>query len=191
MPLHDGVYRPGVDHPVLTPVGGAAEEEPPSRLSNGPPPDDVTSLEQVFPGLKDAPATAAILAPIDGFLGIGALADKANLEATTAMYRLQTEQIKAVDPTFVDEQILPPGGIAGLSPQGRNNLIDGLRMTRAATLYRFRGDIGPLQVETLQFLRRQVDTAYAKGVKAYDSEEPTPRLSREEAIRNYIDESVR
>ena len=85
MPLDDGVYHPGSDdaHVILT--GGSAEEEP-SRRSNGPP-DDYTRLEDVFPGLSDAPGLGIPLEPIDGFLGVSALADEANLEATMAQYR--------------------------------------------------------------------------------------------------------
>jgi hypothetical protein len=55
------------------------------------------------------------LAPIDGFLGIGAMANAANLGATMLQYRYLIAQITAVDPRFVDWEILPPGGIAGLS----------------------------------------------------------------------------
>ena len=62
--------------------------------------------------------------------------------------------IKAVDPTFVDAAMLPKDGIAGLSWPERNTLIDDLSMTRAATLYRLRGDVGPLQVETCGFCKR-------------------------------------
>ena len=34
-------------------------------------------------------------------------------------------------------------------------------MERAAAYYRMRGDVGPLQVETLRFLQDAVDAAYA------------------------------
>jgi hypothetical protein len=78
-----------------------------------------------------------------------------------------------------------------LSWQGRNNLIDDLRMTWAATLYRMRGDIGPLQVETLRFLQKAVDEAYAEGVKKYDEGRLKMNLSRGEAIGNYVDRWVR
>jgi hypothetical protein len=121
------------------------------------------------------------LAPIDGFLGISASADAANLIA----------QIKAVDPSFVDNELLPPGGIAGLSWQGRNNLIDDLRMERAVTFYEVLGDAGPLQVETLRFLQKTVDDAYANAVKEYDAGRLKSYLSREEAVGNDVDRNVR
>jgi hypothetical protein len=73
--LDDGVYRPGSgDDPHVVLTGGAEEEEPPRR-SNGPP-DDYTRLEDVFPSLRDAPGLTIPLAPIDGFLGVSALATR-------------------------------------------------------------------------------------------------------------------
>jgi hypothetical protein len=189
LPLGDGVYRPGVDdrHIILT---GGAEEEEASRRSNGPP-DDYTRLEDVFPGLREAPGLAIPLAPIDGFLGVSAVSDEANLEATLGQYRALVEDIGQVDPTFVDDELLPPGGVAGLSWRGRANLINHLLMERAAAYYRVRGDVGFLQVETLRFLQNAVDAAYEGAVAAADAGRLQPRLSREEAIGNRVDFIVR
>jgi hypothetical protein len=166
------------------------EEEEPSRRSNGPP-DDFTRLEDVFPGLRDAPALAIPLAPIDGFFGVSALADEANLEATLGQYRALVADIKQVDPSFVDQELLPPDGIAGLTWPARTNLINNLRMQRAVAYYRILGDAGPLQVETLRFLQAAVDAAYEKAVSEADAGRLQPRLSREEAIGNWVDYAVR
>jgi hypothetical protein len=190
LPLDDGVYRPDVDHSVLLPAGGAEDDEALPFGSNGPP-DDFTSLQEVFPGLRDAPALAIPLAPIDGFLGITASANTANLDATMMQYRYLIAQIRTVKPGFVDDELLPPGGIAGLSWQGRVNLLDDLRMERAAAFYTVRGEVGPLQVETLRFLQDAVDSAYANGVNEYNAGRLQPRLSREEAIGSYVDAMVR
>ena len=190
LPLDDGVYRPGVADPFLIPAGGPEEDEAPRRGSNGPP-DDVTSLQEVFPGLKNAPGLAIPLAPIDGFLGISAPADAANLDGTMLQYRYLIAQIKAVDPSFVDEELLPAGGVAGLTWQGRANLINHLRMQRAAAFYNFRGDVGSLQVETLRILLEAVNRAYAEGAEKYDTGRLQSRLSRAEAIGNYVDVEVR
>jgi hypothetical protein len=187
-PIDDGVSRPGVDSARITLTGGGAEEEP-SR-SNGPP-QDVTTLEQVFPGLKDTPGLTAMLEPMDGFLGVSALAEDANAEATVALYQQLVDQIREIDPNADVSQFMPPGGIDGLSWQERANLIDGLRMQRAAEYYNMRGDIGPLQVETLQFLQKNVDTAYDKAVAKADAGLLQQRLSREEAIGNEVDYAVR
>lgn len=189
LPLDDGVYRPGSDdaHVILT---GGAEEEEPSRGSNGPP-DDYTRLEDVFPGLSNAPGLSIPLAPIDGFLGVSALADEANLEATTVQYRQLIADIKRVDPAFADQELLPSGGIAGLSWQGRTNLINSLLKQRAAACYRSPGDVGPLQVETLRFLQDAVDAAYANAVSAADAGRLEPGLSRQQAIGDSVDREVR
>ena len=64
-------------------------------------------------------------------------------------------------------------------------------MARAAANYRMRGDVGPLQVETLRFLRTAVDAAYQDAVSAADAGRLQPRLSREEAIGNRVDFVVR
>jgi hypothetical protein len=98
-----------------------------------------------------------------------ALADAANLEATLGQYRALVKEIKQIDLSFVHSELLPPDGIAGLTWQGRDNLINSLRMQRAAAYYRMRGDVGPLQVETLRFLRDAVDAAYEEAVSAADA----------------------
>jgi hypothetical protein len=189
LPLDDGVYRPGADDPRVILTGGA-EEEAESRRSNGPP-DDYTRLEDVFPGLSDAPGLAIPLAPIDGFLGVSALAEDANLEVALGEYRALVREIKQIDPTFANEELLPAGGIAGLTWQGRNNLINNLRMARAIAYYRMRGDVGPLQVETLRFLQDAVDAAYEEAVSAADAGRLQPRLSRAQAIGTRMDSIVR
>jgi hypothetical protein len=189
LPLDDGVYRPGSDDPHVILVGGA-EEEAESRGSNGPP-DDYTRLEDVFPGLKEAPGLAIPLAPIDGFLGFTAPADEADAEFVWGQYWGLIHQIKQVDPTFKDEELFPPGKIDGLTRQGRTNLINHLRMVRATAYYRMRGEVGFLQVETLRFLQDAVDAAYPEAIAAADAGRLQPRLSREEAIGNQVDSRVR
>ena len=82
---------------------------------------------------------------------------------------LLSSDIKQVDPTFADDELFPPGGIDGLTWQGRTNLINNLRMQRAAAYYRILGDVGPLQVETLRFLQDAVDDAYEEAVSEADA----------------------
>jgi hypothetical protein len=131
------------------------------------------------------------LAPVDGFLGASAVADEANLEGTQGQYWALVREIKQIDPSFSDDELLPPGGIAGLTWQGRTNLINNLRMARAVAYYRMRGDVGRLQVETLRFLQDAVDAAYKEAVSAADAGRLQPRLSRQEAIGNQVDSRVR
>jgi hypothetical protein len=189
LPFDDGVYHPGADHPVLIDVGGAEEDEEP-RGSNFPPPD-FTQLYQAFPILRDNPALVVPLAPFDHFLGITELTDEANQEATEAQRRLLLAEIKTIDPSFLGQDLMPAGGIAGMSWQERDDLIDGFRMQLAAVYYRVRGDIRPLQRETLRFLQKAVDKAYAEGVAEFNAGGLATRLSREEAIGNFVDVLVR
>jgi hypothetical protein len=190
LPLGDGVFRPDVDAPRLILAGGAEEEETAPRRSNGPPPD-FTILEDVFPQLKEAPGLGVAVAPVANFLGVTGAADEANLEATMGQYWSLLHQIKQIDPSFVDNELLPPDGIAGLTWQGRNNLIDGLRMARAGAFYQRRGDIRPLQVETLRFLQKTVDKAYDQAVALADAGRLNPKLSRNRAIGIEMDGLVR
>ncbi len=191
--LDDGVYRPDRDAPSLLLTGGPEDAEEGFRqgIGGNEPPYDFMSLTELFPGLKNEPDLAVPLAPIDGFLGISGAANAANLDATMVEYHNLMAQIRAVDPTAYDDELLPAGGIAGLTWQGRNNLIDGLRMQRAVAFYKLRGDIGPLQVETLKFLQGAVDSAYEQAEKLYEARQLPVRLSRAEAIGNYVDVQVR
>jgi hypothetical protein len=100
-------------------------------------------------------------------------------------------EIKAIDPSFVNQELMPPGGIDGMSWQQRDNLINGLRMQLAAAYYKVHRDIRPLQRETLRFLQKAVDKFYAKGVDEYEAGRLKTSLSREEAIGNFIDPRVR
>jgi len=188
--LDDGVYRPEINRPFLMQTGGVEEDDEPPFRSNGPP-AEVRSLMDVFPGLRDAPILAVPSAPLDGLLGISAPGDAANLTLTMLEYNRLIAQIRAVDPRFVDWEILPDGGFAGLSWQARARLLNNLRIECAVTLYRVRGDIRPLQVETLRFLQGAVDRAYSEAVIRFNAGRLQPRLSPEEAVGNYIDGQVR
>ena len=189
LPLDDGVYRPGAT--TRTSSWLAARRKRRSRAGRTGRRTITRRLEDVFPGLKEAPGLAIPLAPIDGFLGFSAAADEADAEVVWGEYWGLIHQIKQVDPTFKDEELFPPGKIDGLTRQGRTNLINHLRMVRAAAYYRMRGEVGFLQVETLRFLQDAVDAAYAEAVAAADAGRLRPRLSREEAIGNWIDLRVR
>jgi hypothetical protein len=131
LPISDGVYRPGTDRPQVSLTGGGSAEE--SRPASEPPPD-VRTLESIFPGLRTNSAAEILLAPVDAFIGFSEAADAANLEATMGQYKSLVEDIKRLDPTFADQELLPEGGIAGLSWEGRANLIDGLRMRLASLI---------------------------------------------------------
>ncbi|QCI79400.1 hypothetical protein E6W36_07100 [Hankyongella ginsenosidimutans] len=78
-----------------------------------------------------------------------------------------------------------------LTTEGRAQELNDLRMIRAAALYTERGNPDALQVETLRFLQKSVDVAYAEGVRRYNNGVLKPRLSQNEAIGNFVDQQVR
>lgn len=189
--LDDGVYRPSEDRPVTVLTGGGpadAEEGFRHGIGGNEPPYEFSELSELFPGLKNEPGLMVPMAPIDSFLGISATANATNLAATEAEYAKLTDEIRAIDPTWRDDELQP---LADMSWQGRGNAIKDLLIERAVAYYRVRGDIGPLQVETLKFLQSAVDKAYADGVAKYNQGELIVRRSREEAIGNYVDSQVR
>ncbi len=131
----------GADHLSLVPVGGAEEGEE-SRVRSSEPPPEFTFLRQAFPGLMEVPTPAMIplaildvpFAVLDAVQGISATADEANLEGATGQYN-------SLNPSFVDNELLPLGGIASLSWQERTNLINNLRMQLAVAAYKLQGDV--------------------------------------------------
>ena len=58
-------------------------------------------------------------------------------------------------------------------------------------IYTKTGNAEPLQVETLRAMQRYVDTGYAEGVRRYESGRLSHRLSRNEAIGNFVDQYSR
>jgi hypothetical protein len=146
------------------------------------------SLRQLFPGMPNAPASA-ILAPIDSLLGISGPGIAANDEAVRNLRDELISDIQQLRPSYRFQSI-DPGGMPP-SIAGRNAMLDSLRLERAAAIYQVRGTIEPLQVETLRFVQRRVDTAYERAVQLYNSGQLSARLNRNEAIGNYVDAAVR
>jgi len=187
LPLDDGVYRPDVDHPFVLPVAGGVEEDEKPRDSNEPP--AYAHLLEAFPGLARVPWAKIPVAVADLVFAVGEAAEMTNEPLADKTYHDLLADIKEVDPSAV--LLLPSGGVAGLSFQGRNDLINSLRMQLADSIYKGRGDARPLQIETLRFLQNAVDDAYVEGVNRFDAGRLTPRLSRGEAIGNFLDRLVR
>jgi hypothetical protein len=152
---------------------------------NRPGPD---SLREVFPGIANAPASA-ILAPVDALFGISGPARDANEEAVRLVRDHLILEIQQLRPDYRFQSIQPGGMPASIA--GRSRMLDGLRLERAVAQYQVRGNIDPLQVETLRFMQRQVDAAYDRAVHLYNAGQLSARLSRNEAIGNYIDSAVR
>jgi hypothetical protein len=149
------------------------------------PPRDPVLLEHAFPGLNRLPA-GAILRMADGVLDLTTAAQEATGELHRAQVRQLVEEIREIDPDY---------GFASLGEadtlEGRVNEIKALRFDRALAYYRQRGDLGPMQLEVARMMQERADSAYEEAVQRYEAGRLTPRLSREEAIGNYIDGAVK
>ncbi len=152
---------------------------------NHPPPEELIPQR-----LQQSPAGPAVQF-LDNLLDISGPGDEANLDAATLQMRALLHAIHQVDPNYVYESIEPPGGLAGMSWQGRADTIFGLQADLAAVIYRIRGDIKPLQEVTLGFMQRRTNAAYDKAVVLYNKGKLKIRLSPQEAIGNYVDGFVR
>jgi hypothetical protein len=96
------------------------------------------------------------------------------------------QQIRTIDPNYRLDSLGFPTTL-----EGQANLIRQLRLDRAAAFFRVKGEMRPLQVETLRLMQERADSAYAEGQTLFAAGRLQPRLSREEAIGNYVDRVVR
>jgi hypothetical protein len=151
----------------------------------GRPPTDPKLLDDLFPGLAKSPA-GAIVELVDGVADLTTAANELTREIYWAQARRLESEIRELDPNFQHDTFGEPDTI-----QGRVNDIKTLRLRRAVEFYRKRNDLRPLQVEVIKIMQDRADAAYDEAVELYDAGRLTPRLSREEAIGNYIDRAVR
>jgi hypothetical protein len=171
---------------ILVAAEGDDDKDPRFGIGgNHPPPEELIPQK-----LQQSPAGPAVQF-LDNLLDISGPGDEANLEANQLLQRDLLQRIHEVDPNYVYERIEPPGGLAGMSWEGRQNAIHGLQADLAAAMYRVRGDIRPLQEVTLDFLQRATNGAYDEAVQRYNAGELDVRLNREEAIGSYMDGIVR
>lgn len=180
--VNDGVYRPGEASLFLTGGGGSRFRSGGNRL-----PTEMT-MREVFPGFSSA-APGAILAPFDDFLGLSAPGEAANLAVTQLQFQSLYTEMRQLDPAY-----RPPSKLQSLEEmtwQARAAYIGLVRQDRAAALYNIRGQIEPLQVETLRFLQRRVDVAYARAQANLKAGRLSIRLSSQEALGNYVDMALR
>lgn len=146
---------------------------------------DPMTLEQTFPGLRNAPG-GAIVALADNALDITGPSRRLTTELADAEVKKLIAQIKQVNPDFRYQSLGPSTTL-----EGQINEIRSLRMHRAAARYNKLGDMGPLQVEVAQRMQASVDRAYAEGIELLAARRLTTRLSPNEALGNYIDRTVR
>ena len=156
--------------------------------NGGPPLKDNLPLRAIFPALAAASGgqvamTIAAIGTLTNPLGPAA---SLSLSMDRHETRRLLDEIQALDPDFRYQSLGKP-----LTPQGRANEMQALRWDLAVAAYRVRGDHSHLQAETVRLLQRKVDARYAEADLKFRRGELAPRLSREEAIGNYIDRHVR
>lgn len=158
---------------------------PMGRGSNSRAFEKPMTLEQAFPGLRNAPG-GAIIAVADGFFDFTGPANAAIGELADNYSRQIKAEIKSIDPNWRYDRLGPVETI-----QGKINELNDLRFRRAEVYLRVKGDARPLQVETLQYVQARADIAYARGLAKLTSGRLRIRLSDQEALGNFIDREVR
>jgi hypothetical protein len=177
--LLDG-QLPGVE-PVNS-GGGPRRGRDPKRRGGL---DDPLLLEQAFPGLRNSPA-GTIVRLADGVLELTDAARSLTREIQRAEVRKLVAQIRAVDPDYRFESLGEPQTL-----EGQANQLKTLRFERAVAFVKKRAEYRPLQIEVLRVMQDRADIAYDEGVAAYETGRLPVRLSREEAIGNFIDRAVK
>lgn len=153
--------------------------------NNGPALNDPLVIEQAFPGLRESPA-GAIVSLADNILDLTGPARTLTADIHKAEVRKLVAQIQAIDPNYHYESLGAPKTLEGMA-----NEIKALRFERAVKFYQIRGEARPLQIEVLRLMQERADSAYEEADAKYKAGRLKPRLSREEAIGNYIDLAVR
>ena len=188
---------PAVGNSVLEPKANQAR--PPARPgsamgrgSNSRAFDDPITLEQSFPGLRNAPVRT-IVAAADNLFDLTGPANRSQMDFLQDQSRQLTAQIKGLDPKWHYDEIGPTDALGTpiVTVQGLSAKVNDLRFQRAALVARVKGDYSPLQVETLRFVQQRADDAYDRGQELLKSGRLKPRLHDREALGNYVDQQVR
>lgn len=153
--------------------------------NGGPPLNDPLTIEQTFPALHNSPG-GSLIALADNILDLTGPANRLTTEFMERHANILIQQIKAIEPNFRPASLGFPNTL-----EGQANLIRQLRFDRAGAFYRAKGEVGPLQIETLRLMQERANSAYAEGQMLFKAGRLQPRLSREEAIGNYVDRKVR
>ena len=143
------------------------------------------TLEQVFPGLSNAPA-GAVLAVANNLLDFKGPADDAQMALAENWSRELIGQIKAIDPSWHYDSFGAAKTFAG-----RVNQLNDLRLQRAAVIARVKGDYGPLQVETLRFVQERADMAYEFGREMLKQGRLQTGMTEPVTLGRFVDREVR
>lgn len=143
------------------------------------------TLEQTFPGLRQAPG-GAIIAVADGFFNFTGPATEAQIALVENWTTQVKAEIKAIDPRWRQAPQAPTATL-----QGKINQLNDLKFERAAILFRIRGEVSSLQVETLRFMQDRTDRAYEQGLHFLKTKRLPIKISERLSLGNYIDARVR
>ncbi|WP_287459502.1 hypothetical protein [Sphingomonas sp.] len=183
--LTDAVYRPDKTAPAIQ----SAQYRPNFRGrrgdNGGPSLNDPLTLDHVFPALRNSPG-GSLIALADNIFDLTGPASRATTPVMENHINALIQQIKGVDPSFRLESLGFPKTL-----KGQGNLLRQLLFDRAAAVYRMKNDVRLLQVEMVRVMQETADSAYVEARARFDAGRLLPRLSREEAIGNYIDQAVR
>jgi hypothetical protein len=147
--------------------------------------------EELIPERLQRSPAGPVVEFLDNLLDVSGPARELSFELAVLQQSALLQRIHQIDPSYVFATIEPPGGLAGMSSQERLDTIYRLQADLAAAVYRVRGDIRPLQEVTLELMQRTTNAAYDEAVLRYEAGRLNVRLSREEAIGNYVDSLVR
>lgn len=179
----DAVYRPDGTTGSFRDVQFRPPRVP--RGSNSRAFEDPMTLEQTFPGLRDAPG-GSVISLLDNLFDITGPTNELMAAMTRERSALLMEQITALDPNWKFQSLGFPA-----TWEGQKNQLNDLRMQRAASFVKIRGEQGPMQVETTRVIQDIADRAYVRAVSLYENGQLKGRLSKEEAIGTYVDNAVR
>ena len=181
----EAVYHPDENNPLLRQVAAPRGGPPMRRGGNYEALIRPMTLEQVFPSLRNTPG-GAIVAVVDNLLDFSGPSLALTGELTNELTNVLEKQIQAIDP---DYRYISSGVPQTL--EGQVNQLNDLRFDLAVALFRKKGDARALQVETLRFMQQRADEAYDRGSELLKAGRLPIRLSKEEALGNYIDREVR
>jgi len=160
------------------------EKEPRSDVSDYPAKDLIPQR------LRQSPRGLTIEL-LDNLAGITEVANEANLQGSELQELALLQRIHDFDPNYIFASVEPRGGLGGMSWQDRNSVICRLQADLAATIYRVRGDIRPLQEVTLDFMQRTANTAYDECVRRDKAGNLDARIPPQLAMGNCVDGEVR
>ena len=158
---------------------------PGGRGSNSGAFQDPMTLEQVAPGLRNAPG-GAVVAVMDHLLDFTGPANQMQIGWIDAQAQNALDTIKRLDPGFHYDELGP-----NTTVEGRLNRLKDLRMIRAATLVRVKGDYEALKIETIRRGQEMVDKAYEEGVEKLRQGRLKHGTTDAMRLGNYIDTEVR